>query len=820
MPTISASDIIVSGWKNTAVSNFNGSETIKYYIHDTQGYQYNLNTNPNGWTYTYPHYTGEENYIDYIFNSIDPYISLDFERVNTASEGDIDIYMLGDWFSPSSLGLTYITNNKTEIFWYESKSYNFIGYQTLQDNDAFTLIHEVGHALGLSHPQLNGSDDPYGNWHNSNDTVMSYNYISSSNPPNWQAIDIQALQNIWGLEDNTAPLITGPSGSAGASNSSKIINENTLVVDTFTANETVVWSINGGNDPTFFSINSSSGLLIFNSAPDYENKIDSNFNGIYSIYVKATDNAGNYSNQWVEVTIADVDESNSPTNISLSSSSFNENIESNSTIAELSTTDPDSSDTHTYSLVSGSGDTDNNSFTIDGSSLKINSSPDYETQSSYTIRLKTTDGGGNNYEKLFTLSVNDIEEGDIEKPIIYGQNNLIISSSSTTIDIPEGTNSEIYRFTANEEVSWSISQNAGINDYQYFSIDEVTGSLKINGDLDYENSQASGGNNLYSMSINATDTSDNVLTQAFEINITDVVDESNTSSIVATSTELQQLYIGYFGRPCDPDGLDYWLGDKVTRKSFAENMYVQPEFNSVNGSLSTRNQVNQMYLNLFNRDGDDAGLDYWSGQVESGILELASIANDLTWAALNNAGSEVDKKTLTHKTNAAIQYTYEIRKSDSDKLAYQPDSTSPWVTGDNLTEGKRFINEIGYSKVATLSEVQESIGKFNSASSRYELIASDYSQSRIDPITGITLDTDSPKANEEIKYGERSDQLNDHLSITHVYDDTLYRNSEIAGQPYLIGHLHTPFEKRYEDLTQFSTLVGNQLLIGHENLLV
>ena len=42
MPTISASDIIVNSWKNTAVSNFNGSETIKYYIHDIQGYQYNI----------------------------------------------------------------------------------------------------------------------------------------------------------------------------------------------------------------------------------------------------------------------------------------------------------------------------------------------------------------------------------------------------------------------------------------------------------------------------------------------------------------------------------------------------------------------------------------------------------------------------------------------------------------------------------------------------------------------------------------------------------------------------------------------------------
>ena len=48
------------------------------------------------------------------------------------------------------------------------------------------------------------------------------------------------------------------------------------------------------------------------------------------------------------------------------------------TISTLSTTYPDSSDTQTYSLVTGTGDTDYNAFTIDPSSLMIKSSPDYE----------------------------------------------------------------------------------------------------------------------------------------------------------------------------------------------------------------------------------------------------------------------------------------------------------------------------------------------------------------------------------------------------------------------------------------------------------
>ena len=70
--------------------------------------------------------------------------------------------------------------------------------------------------------------------------------------------------------DEVAPIITGPSGSAGDSSSTKLINENTTAVHTFTANETVTWSLNDGVDASKFSINSANGVLTFSSAPDYE----------------------------------------------------------------------------------------------------------------------------------------------------------------------------------------------------------------------------------------------------------------------------------------------------------------------------------------------------------------------------------------------------------------------------------------------------------------------------------------------------------------------------------------------------------------------
>ena len=79
-------------------------------------------------------------------------------------------------------------------------------------------------------------------------------------------------------------------------------------------------------------------------------------------------------------------------------------------VGTLSTTDPDIGDTHTYSFVSGDGDTDNASFEIDGSTLKANVVFDYETQASYSIRVRSTDAGSSTTEKTFTITVIDVSE--------------------------------------------------------------------------------------------------------------------------------------------------------------------------------------------------------------------------------------------------------------------------------------------------------------------------------------------------------------------------------------------------------------------------
>ncbi|GAA6619028.1 DUF4114 domain-containing protein [Scytonema sp. NUACC26] len=99
-----------------------------------------------------------------------------------------------------------------------------------------------------------------------------------------------------------------------------------------------------------------------------------------------------------------------PTNLALSATSINENVPVGTEIGTFSTTDPDTIDQFTYSFVAGDGDADNNLFTINSNKLLINSSPDFESKSSYKLRIRTTDKGGLFLDKAFTISVNDINE--------------------------------------------------------------------------------------------------------------------------------------------------------------------------------------------------------------------------------------------------------------------------------------------------------------------------------------------------------------------------------------------------------------------------
>jgi len=158
-----------------------------------------------------------------------------------------------------------------------------------------------------------------------------------------------------------------------------------------------------------------------------------------------------------------------------------------------------------------------------------------------------------------------------------------------------------------------------------------------------------------------------------------------------TTTQLQQQYIAYFGRPGDPAGIKYWSTSGLTEKEFAEKIHAQDEYkNTTISSKSTEEQVNTLYTNLFGRQADAAGLIYWTAEIEAGRKALSSLALDLIWSASNPTSDNTtqgaaDALALTNKVAAAQAFTTDVEASTTAILAYQPETT-----GESFKSGAAF----------------------------------------------------------------------------------------------------------------------------------
>ncbi|MEP5611898.1 MAG: T9SS type A sorting domain-containing protein [Cyclobacteriaceae bacterium] len=192
---------------------------------------------------------------------------------------------------------------------------------------------------------------------------------------------------------------------------SQTVNENeasgTVVGDFLTSGEDLSGSFTytfatgaGDTDNSSFSI--SGDQLLTAASFDFETK------NSYFIRVMTDDGIGNTLEEMITVSVTDVSEV--PTDIMLSATSLTENNGINDVVGMLSTTDVDAGETYSYTLVSGSGDTDNASFNISGSNLQAGEIFDFETKSSYSIRLQTNDGNGGTYQEAFTISIVDENE--------------------------------------------------------------------------------------------------------------------------------------------------------------------------------------------------------------------------------------------------------------------------------------------------------------------------------------------------------------------------------------------------------------------------
>ncbi|MEQ9307577.1 MAG: Ig-like domain-containing protein, partial [Marinoscillum sp.] len=234
----------------------------------------------------------------------------------------------------------------------------------------------------------------------------------------------------------------------------------------------------------------------------------------YDIRIETDDQNGGVFEKDFTITISDVNENSTPTNITLSSAIIAENNEINDVIGTLSTTDADETDTHIYSLVTNPGD----AFNILNNQLRASESFDFETTASYDIRVETDDQNGGVFEKDFTITISDVNENSAPTDItlsstVIDENNEIGDLVATlgTIDADEG-----------DTHTYSLVSNPGF----YFRI--VDDRLEANAFFNFESTAS------YDITIRTTD-GDEDFEKEVTITINNINDAPTNVGMTSTS---------------------------------------------------------------------------------------------------------------------------------------------------------------------------------------------------------------------------------------------------------------------------------------------
>ena len=295
---------------------------------------------------------------------------------------------------------------------------------------------------------------------------------------------------------------------------------------------TLTWSVESADDGGFFDIDSSTGVLTFKNAPNFEDKQDAGADNVYNVTVTVTDNgidgargASNHLSvsKSLAVTVTDVNETPTLTTAP-ATASFDENA--TGVVATYIATDPDATTgTMSWDLSGNDAGDFNITSTVNGTAeLTFKSPPDYEnpddtgTDNTYDLTVRVRDNGSPRLEDTQSVQVmvNDLNE----TPVVSGDmapSFQEIDFSRVPADIP-ASDYVVATFTAYDDdddtVSWSV---AGA-DAAHFSINASTGVLSfdiapvthpVTGELtarpDLERPDDMDGNNEYVIQVRADD---------------------------------------------------------------------------------------------------------------------------------------------------------------------------------------------------------------------------------------------------------------------------------------------------------------------------
>jgi ELWxxDGT repeat protein len=410
----------------------------------------------------------------------------------------------------------------------------------------------------------------------------------------------------------------------------------------------------GDTDNAAFSV--VANQLLLNASADFETKSS------YSLRLRSTDQGGLFTEKVLSIAVNNLNDA--PTDLALSASSVNENVAANTVIGSFSSTDQDAGNTFTYSLVSGTGATDNSSFNIAGNQLRINARPNFEVKNSFSIRVRSTDQSGAFVEKVLPITINNLNETPT---------NISLSASSVNENIPAGSlvgtlsSTDPDSSRTPQSFSYRLVAGTGSTDNAAFEIQENELRLRAAPDFELKSS--------YSIRIQTRDQGNLLFTKVFTITVNNVNEEPTNGTDFYTATTAVDVLQGFGGNDgffvgisglnsgdvfdggADVDRLDISGGN--SSQVLTMNLNQANQFVSLTGSTFSP-------LPIFT-GFEDVNLAGFAG---AGVLIGDSSANQFTGSSrkdslTGNAGADIFKlNTLSHSLLSAFDVITDYSNED------------------------------------------------------------------------------------------------------------------------------------------------------------
>ena len=281
----------------------------------------------------------------------------------------------------------------------------------------------------------------------------------------------------------------------------------------------VAWTL-GGADAEYFSINSLTGQVTMEPR-DFELPEDANNDNVYEVTLIATDQDANSASEDWTVTIQDVNEAVTFTIDPIADIAIDENTPYTSVVPSITGTPIG---TVTYTLTGN----DKDLFAIDPTTGQVSMEPrdfevpeDANNDNVYEVTLIATDQDANSANAAWTVTIQDVNE---EVTFTINQIDDVAIDENTEYTWPEPT-------LSGDTPIGTVTYTLGGADADWFNLDLATGQVTMD-PRDFELPEDANNDNVYEVSITATDEGNNSASEDWTVTIQDVNEAVTVTFII------------------------------------------------------------------------------------------------------------------------------------------------------------------------------------------------------------------------------------------------------------------------------------------------